>query len=664
MPEILEDVEEKAPVKDNPQENELISALFELTHSRRNPWRDAYLNELVECYNFKELKQWSGEDMSKAGELGVPLLPIDRTNRGLDTVRGIRDNTGNKKKFQKRSGGDDRIAQIFDKTAESVSYNGNFDEVRGETFDAMLDCGMGIRKSGFDPQGNGGAGEYWAEFVPTEEMYWAKCKSKTLRDARWIAQHTVMDWEDAILIAPDKASEIKSLKATTTSEYEKKKLNAPMSGVSVASLDYGVNTFTSDAGNISYPDQVDVWEFWIERRIPRKKVAYPELQLGPDGYTPIPTMAVRVEASEYEPQEGEQVVASFIERYYEQFVVVGNESSGIVVGHAKDDEHPFVGMCAEWTKQGKPVGYIHKVIPHQKRINLAWAQKIAYNNMAIKSPLVIEGTIDLQSVTKQTAFGAVLNFPMGTARIHSLNQQPQVNLQAIEEGNMARADMDFAAAATEGSLRGNVTSSTSGIALAQQQNASITPINRWVNAEKLSELEFNRRVLRMLIKYWGDKPQLLARVIGEEEFMKLAGPQVDPATQQMVAGPLEWPAQIDIAQYDVVVEDQSTSDFNKQQTFNAVMAMRGDGVLFTDEAMIKNAPVKNTQELIMDNEKARQDVLRMLMQQNAMLSAQLGMMEKQIPKANNQNANAIKGKSAPQVRQSMPGGTSPQSVLG
>ena len=97
------------------------------------------------------------------------------------------------------------------------------------------------------------------------------------------------------------------------------------------------------------------------------------------------------------------------------------------------------------------------------------------------------------------------------------------------------------------------------------------------------------------------------------------------------------------------------------------MALRGDGVLFTDEAMIRNAPVKDVESLIADNEKARQDVLRMLMQQNAMLQAQVGQMEKMIPKdpaKQNQAANASKGKSAPQTRQTMPGGTSPQTVLG
>ena len=669
--DILETVEDKQPVESDPKIAELKTSLFKLIKPEKNPWREEYKTELVECYDFKELKQWGGADMEKLSSLNVPAIPVDRINRGLETIRGIRDNTANKKKFSKQSTGDERIADIFDTLAEWVIRNGNFDEEKGEAFDALLDCGMGVRKFGYDPQGMGGVGEFWCEYVPTENLYWAKCKSKTLRDARWIVQHSVMDWEDAILLGPDKAAEIKSLKQTLASEYEKKKSGNQETSVNISNGDYSVNSPSVGSGTITYPDQVDVYEFWIERRTPKKKINYIDTQKDPAGNIVSVQPAVRVEAIDYQPdaQNGEQLIASFVERFYEQYVIVGNESGGILVAPpAQETQHPYVGMCAEVTKKGKPVGYIKKVLPHQKRINIAWAQKVAYNNSAIKSPIVTSGgnAPDYQTLAQQTSFGTMLHLPPG-CRIESFNQQPQVNLQAIEEGSLARQDMDFAGAATEGSLRGQVSSGTSGIAMAQQQNASITPLNKWVNAEKASEIESGRLLLNLLVKNWGTKPELIARVVGEQEFAKLSGPQIDPITQQMTAPPLQWPAQIDIAQYDVVVEDQSTSDFRKQQTFNAIMALRGDGVLFTDEAMIRNAPVKDVESLIADNEKARQDVLRMLMQQNAMLQAQVGQMEKMIPKdpaKQNQAANASKGKSAPQTRQTMPGGTSPQTVLG
>lgn len=668
MPELFEDVKEQPRIVDNPTESEIVGKLFKFWKPENNPWYQDYLRKLAKCYEYKELNQWSGDDMQKLATAEVPTISVDRINRGLDTIKGIRDNTNNTKKYVKRSLGDKRIADVFDKLAKNIEYASNFTEARDNAFDALVDCGMGIRKIGFDPTGNGGEGEFWCEYIPTENMRWSKCKRKDLADARWIIQHSVMDWEDAIAFAPEKAGVIKGLKTTLASDWEKAKTgNVPGT---IDTRDYGAALKSIGSGNGAYPDQVDVYEFWIQRSIPRKKIAFMQMVPVPmpDG-SMMPSMqpSIRVESAEYKLQQNEEAVASFVESFYEQIVVIGNESNGIIVKTGREDFHPFVGMCSETTKRGEPVGYIWKVIPHQDRVNVAWAQKVAYNNKSIKSPLIVKGSIDLNQAVQQSSFGAIFQLPHG-ASIESLNVQPQVNLQAIEEGQMARSDMDFAAAATEGSLRGQVSASTSGIALAQQQNASITPINKWVKAEKHSEVTFGRKFLQLLVKYLGTNPQKMARIIGEEEFMKISGPETDPITMQPIGPPLDWNAiaqdGIDISNYDVIVEDQSTSDLNKQQTFNAVLAMRQDGIVFTDDMVIKSAPVKNVDELIQSNERARQDVLKILMQQNAMLQSQLGMAMKQQKSEGSQRENAVKGKSAPQVKQTMVGGTSPNTVMG
>jgi hypothetical protein len=332
-------------------------------------------------------------------------------------------------------------------------------------------------------------------------------------------------------------------------------------------------------------------------------------------------------------------------------------------------------MCAERMKSGAPIGYVQRVIPHQKRYNIAWAQKTGWNNKAIKSPIIAqEGSIDPQNAVQQSSLGAILWTKKGTP-MPVVNQVPQVNLQAIEEMNAAARDMDFTAAASEGALVGNAAASDSGIKLAEQQNAAVTPLNKWVHADGMSELEFARKVLYLIIEKIVSNPQRTMRIVGQQKFLQVFGPTIDPQTGKMIAPPIQPPTN-DTAMYDVVVEDQSISDLNKQQSFNATMALHGQGILFEDDFMIKNAPIKNVDEALASNAKAQQDMIRMLMQKVQMLEQQLSQAVKMIPKnpgqggsskpsGGNQAANAQRGKAQPQTGpQSMIGGTAPGTLLG
>ena len=653
MPE-LDNIQEKPPVTDV-NEQSLIAKLFEYLDTKHNPWRKEFEDKIKECFDFKELRQWRGEDEELLKKLKVPAVPIDRINRGLDTIDGIRENTGSRKKIVKQEMGDERVADVLDKVMRRVEYNGNFDTAKDEAFKNLKDVGIGIRKIGFDPQLEGGEGAAWCENCNIEDVYWRWGKERTLADAPVIIHSQTMDWEQAMMINPLKAGELKAMKKISETNWQK--LRGTNVRGQASAVDYGQTTF-DNSYMAGYPNQVDVHEFWVKQRIPLKKIGYVEStqSLSPEGFViDVPTPMFKEVPIEYQAQEGEQEIAVFVREQYNQFVVAGDKNSSILLKQGTAEDHPFVGECAEKKKSGAPRGYIETVIPAQQRINLAWAQKIAFNVKAIKSPIVTKGgTYKAEESELASSFGSTLNFPRDTD-IVSINTVPNVNLQAVEEGNIARQDMDFAAAATEMPLRGMSESSASGIKLSLQQNAAITPLNKWIKAEQDSEMVLGRKLLKLIVKYY--KPERIARIIGGQEFLKLTTPQMNPMTGEMIP-PLQFPFPIDTVNFDVIIENQAVSDLNKQQAFNATEALVQGGILFDDEYRIKNAPIKNIDDALLSNQKAKMDFMRRLMAENQMLKNQLGEAEKLIPKENKGQArNAIIGRNASQSgKRSMLGG--------
>jgi hypothetical protein len=644
-----EDIQEVTP-STSLDEQVKVDSLFKLTTDEMNPWRISFLDTLKKCYKFKELDQWEDVDKSALAEYGVPPLAVDRVNRGLETIEGIRDNSSSKKKIVKSELGDERVAELLDKVCDYVEYTQDFEEPRQESFRALVDVGIGLRKVGFDADKR----LPWAESVEPESFGFSPCKSKNLTDISWCWQKSVMGWEDAVGLWPHKAGEIKGLKTMVESEWQK--LHGKSASVVTKSTeDYGSEGFES-SGNA---ESVLVTEFWKKKVIPYKKVGYvvPMAQMLPDGsQIEIPTPAVKKAPHDYEIQEGEQELTFGADVIWEQTIVVGPKQGGIIVHEGQDDDHPYIAEIAERKKNGAPRGYIEKVIPHQVRINLSWGQKVAFNNKSIKTPIAVKNVADIDKILHQSKIGAVLSLT-GSEEIVSVNTVPQVNLQAIEEGEAARRDMDFAASATEGVLRGQTDAGSSGIKTSMLQSAAVTPLNRWVKAENRSEYFFWKKVLKHIIKL---SPEEMMRIVGMETFAALVGPKVDPMSGQVLAPALEMPLNLDIVHFDVRVQDQATSDFNKQTSFNAVEQLVAGGVPMDAEFRIKNAPIKNTDEALVSYQKARNDILMALMQENQMLKEELNVAQKEASKSANKVSN---GKVAPQAgKRSMPGGQN--GVLG
>mgnify|MGYP003349802652 CR=1 FL=1 len=170
---------EKKGVVVSDEESRLIRELLELTEEHYNPYRKQYIKEVLrECYNFKELKQWESNDEIKLIEAGVPPISVDRINRNLDTINGIRDNTNSKKRVSKRELGDEKVAYVLDKVCDYVDYAGSFSEMKDNAFNDMLDVGLGIRKVGFDEKALGGEGEIWCDNVNVEDIWWGRSRKK------------------------------------------------------------------------------------------------------------------------------------------------------------------------------------------------------------------------------------------------------------------------------------------------------------------------------------------------------------------------------------------------------------------------------------------------------------------------------------------------------
>ena len=665
MSELYNEEIKEGQAAQNPNEEEVVRKLMRYVSPKFSPWRAGYIKTVAECANFKELKQWGSGDEDLLKSLDVPAIPVDRINRGLDTISGIRTNTGSKRKIVPREGGDGRIASILDKAADQISYDGGFGEVSDLSFESMRDYGAGVRKLGFDPQAKNGMGELWADFCNIEEMWWGKCKKKDLSDAPWICHASLMDWEDAMIISPERAGELKGMKTLLETEWEKVKGGAVKG--TAGTRDY--ESQGEETGPEMYPEQVRVWDFWVKKRTPLMRVQTVVIQeladpRNPDAPPiPLPTVQMREEPIDYQVQEGEQVHSTYVKQSYVQYIVAtgANKTNGIVLKTAEDEDHPFIGMMAERKKNGQPRGYIEITIPHQQRINLAWAQKLAFNNKAIKSPLIIKNAQgeNVDALIQASHFGNVLMLKPGSDVV-AVNTTPNVNLQAIEEGASARADMDFAAAATEEAMRGIGQSGDSALKVSLQQNAALTPLNKWVKGEQDSDVTFWRKALKLIVRYY--PPQRLARIVGEKQFMELLIGEIDPMTGEPMEQPIQFPLQPDLTQYDVVVSDQALSDFNKQQSFNAVEALQQSGLPFDAEFRIRNAPIRNTDEAVDAFRKARTDVMRYVMAENAMLKDQLKQASKGQPNRDkNQPSSARDGANASQSRQSMVGGTSQSS---
>lgn len=653
MSEVFEDVEEK-PVETSWEETQTVAKLFEYTKEKYNPWWKDYCDIVEQCHNMVELRHWEkGSDKERLANLGVTPLAVDRVNRGLDNIKGKKTNSRLKKKVSHRETGDKRIAMLLDKAVDQVAYVRKFDKISDSAFDSMLKIGEGVRKTGWDNTSSGGMGDIVDQFVNREDFRCSQTFTDDLSDITWAWDVSMMDWTQAIQLAPEKASQIMGLKETMMSEWSL--LNSGSSN----GIDYDKDYWSKNgAGKYAYPDQVRVHEFWIQRVVPVTKVmsitVTPEGQMAPQ---------MRAEAGDYQAQEGEQTLSTTLEEWW-QFVVVGGERNGLLAKAGKADEHPYTGMCAERKKSGMPFGYVEIVTPHQQRVDIAWAQKSASNNFALKHPLVFSGNVTpdvIEANTHQSRFGPILIIPQGVNLLPNPSSQ-MVDLQAIEEGQSARADMDLAGAATEEPLRGISPIGDSGAKLSLQQDAATTSLNKWTKAYQNSMLTFYRKILKIIVLNY--KPERLARIVGQEMFMKIAGVQLDPMTGQVIAPPLEWPLQIDLVEYDIVIEDQSISDFQKQQSFNATSALIQMGFGMDAEYVIMNSPINNPEEALASHMRWRQDQMRAMMAYIEQLEAEIKAAPKEGGKQD-PKAQGSKGKNASQAGQrSMVGGQGTKSPLG
>jgi len=419
-----------------------------------------------------------------------------------------------------------------------------------------------------------------------------------------------------------------------------------------------------------YHDQIKLWNFWKQVVIPYKKVIRFVPSISPYGEI-IPMPQVSAEEYSYQLKEGEQLQGMATEKFWVHYLIGGEKGGAILLATEQADDHPYVVACADRKKSGMPFGFIEKIVPHQKRINVAWAQKMAYNNKAIKAPLIAEeDAFDLQTGLKATSFGSVL-FRKKGKQIDQINMPLNTNLQAIEEGQSARVDMDNITAVGEPVLSGGAGTSTSGLQLSMQQNAAITPVNKWIQAENASEIIFWRKVLKLEIEHF--TPQKFARILGIRKFMQLISPIFDPTSGQMLEPPVQFPIDKQTVQYDVIIEDQALSDFNKQMTFNAAMELQSASPqgMFDEEFLIKNAPLKNMDDALASNQKHKQNVMQAMMGQIQSLSEQVKNLIKLVPKENrpidgsetgappiqNRGSNAQIGRNAPQSGiRSMTGG--------
>ena len=665
-----EDVKPKAPAR-TAEEAMTVGKLMEFTQPTTNPWRADFDLIIRDCFNFKELKQWDSEDVQILLSTDTPALPIDRINRNLDTINGIREQTDNRKKIVPNETGNPAVADLLDKVCDYFDTHSDFEDAEDDAFDNLLSVGIGIEKIGWDSKARGGEGELWCENCDIESIQWSKSRDKKFKDLRWIWQHHVMSWEEAMKRNPAKAPELMSMKTTMASRWEEIKGG----GISQSlTKDYQGNLLYQE-GIYSYKEQVHVFEFYVLRTIPLKKVMFtqnvpmpPQMaqQMGvPEGQEPptIPIPQTKLEPDTYEPQEGEQAVDIYHEEWWQYVVAAGmDKDSGIILTEqVYGDEHPYAPKVAQFKKSGQPMGFIEQVIPHQKRINIAWSQKTAWNNKSLKTPLMIhDGDLkdnNIDHAVQQSAIGSIMILSRN-AQTPIFNQQPPTNIQAIEEGNVAREDMDFTAAASEPVLRGQAGTGKSGIQLSMQQSAAVTPLNKWVQADRSGELVKWRKALKLIIQYC--PPDRIARIVGQQFWNSLTQPYIDPMSGQPMPPKIQMPLNIDMADYDVKIEDSSVSDFNKQQSFNAIEALVQGGVAMDDEFRIRNAPLKDTDGALASNQKARQDIIRMMQAQIQMLQAQLGQAQKEAKQGNRnrfQPRNKQQGQNASQAgKRSMVGG--------
>ena len=628
---------QKKDVTPDTLESSIVEGLLELTKEESNPLRRDYMMVVRECINFSELQQWRSADVALLALQDTPAMVSDMIGRSVDTLVGIRENTGNSKKIVKREMGDNRVAELLDKVSDQVAYDGCFEESRKEAFISMLKTGAGIRKIGFERVEE--KPSVWCDVISPVDCGWARCKDKQFKDVAWFWEKKLMNMIDVIAIAPDKAGEIKALATKMQSEWEK--LKQGNSKANILTRDYSILSTYSEQSYM-FPEQLEVYEFWV-----KKAYLYREFH----SITPVVDQMGNIVAQQNlrqgevdeQPQQGETVSGVKQIQYYEQTIIAtgGNLKSGIIIHRGVAKDHPYIGMIAEFKESGNPFGFYERQIPNQKRINIALTQKVAWNNKALKSPIIAdEGAIDPDESVKSSKIGNILFIRKGS-RMPIFNTQPPLNMQSIEEGNQARSDMQYSTAAGSEALTGQAQNTKSGIQLSLQQNAAITPLNKWISADGTSELAFWRKVLALIVTNY--TPEDMARIVGQVEFIKILIGKTDPMTGQPLEQPLQFPLPLDTVCYDVIIQDKAVSDLNKQQSFNAVEGLFAAGVPFEDTFRIKNSPIKDVDEALASNEEARNDIIKQLMGQIQMLQQENEFLAKQSPQEETMESVKPKG---------------------
>jgi len=281
---------------------------------------------------------------------------------------------------------------------------------------------------------------------------------------------------------------------------------------------------------------------------------------------------------------------------------------------------------------------VEKVAPLQKLINVSAAQVIAYNNKLVKSPLIAEeGSLDLERAKTSSEYGSILFVKRGY-RFPMINTLTPLNIASTEIGQQARVDFDVIAASTEPVMRGvDPQADSSGVKLGiLTQNAS-TSLNPYIRAENFTRRWFWEKIVYIVQKKY--TTQRMFRVAGEVFAINVPMMGIEGQVVQRMND-------VTVGKYDVMIEDSSISDFERQQEFNAFLAMKQMGAPISWELIGQRAPVKNPEMLLKD------------MKQQEMLIAQAMMIPQPQTPGNGQKGKKAEGGNAPQAgTRSMMGGT-------
>jgi hypothetical protein len=564
-----------------------------------------WLKEAEECYAFVAGEQWATDDKAKLLEMGRLPVVFNRVGPMVDAVAGSEVQNRQQVQYIPRQVGDVGVNEVLTGAADYIRDACDAEDEESEAFYDAVVCGIGCTETSLDYVSDPEGAVLIDRRDPLTVRWDPAAKKRNLTDRRWDLRFEWMDREEIQDKWPDRAEEIGASTDWGSSDQEGQLHDADMAWL-----------YKRDA--TGYDDRAkklrvihhQEWElesFWV--------MLNPDTQqLQEIDKATLDTLSERLQVLGMPPLQSMRKQR----KKYMQTFVCGDVVLERSACPCNQFTRAFIAAKRD-RNQNTWFGIVRAMLDPQRWANKFFSQILHIINTNAKGGLMVEesATDNIGRLKEEWAKAdsvVVLNegaISQGKVIPKPLAQVPQ------DVNNMLQFSISSLRDVTGINLEllGMADRQQAGVLEAQRKQAALTVLAVLFDALRKYRKEQGRLLADFIRDYLSDGR--LVRILGGDGVERYIPLIRDPKT----------------AQYDVIVDEASTTVDRKAQTFQVLMqlmpALRDQGVPFGPELLeylpLPNAMVEKWKQRIdQQQQQPKQPDPQMLIAQAKVQQAQAG----------------------------------------